>query len=245
MTTYRFEEGRNLTTYTWTTIRDDFCERVQELPGAQLEADVVEHFTDDPERVIRVLDKIAAQHARKPLRSPWAVARSELNRPPADDVKVDSTRSRDKLIDHAKAWIHNAGHYHDTWKAAAIELLGDDDETPTLEYLEKLDEITRDSPGRSYYDSLLTASIKRTRDHGPQPIPGDTHAPLYTLRDDENARTTLLAYWHDQRPRGIQADHNFEQWNAQSATTWATIRNHNKLLQAQAQADDPDDDIPF
>ena len=212
----------------WSQIRDEACDRYGETPGAQLEQDVLEHFVDDPERVIRTIDRIATAHHKKPLGSPWAVLRADLNRTSLADITVDTTRSRDKLIDHAKTWIRNAGCYHDTWKAVAIELFGDDDETPTLEYLEQLDIITRDQPGRAYYDSLLQASITTTREHGPQPIPGDTHALLYTLRSDDNARSTLLAYWQEQRPRAIKAEHDFNEWNSQTAQGRQTI--HAKAL---------------
>lgn len=234
------------TTYTWTTIRDETIDRFNgDTPGGKLEADIITHFTEDPEHVLRVIDRIAEQHARKPLRSPWAVLRADLNRGAQAEVIADATHNRTKSIDRAKTWIHNAGCYTETWKQVGISLLGDDDETPSLEFLEQLNHETHDYPGRYLYANLLTASITKTRTQGLQSIPGNRHAPFYTLRNDQHARDQLEAEYNTWRPRGILAEHEAETWNAQCAATYQRITSKPATQESEPDEEGADDDIPF
>lgn len=106
-----------MTTYHWTQIRDETIALFGgDTPGAQLEQDLATHFAEDPDRFLRTRDKIADRHARHPLRSPLAVLRSELNKPPVGDITADNTHShhREKMIAAAERWIRQAGLYLDS-----------------------------------------------------------------------------------------------------------------------------------
>ena len=111
--------------HRWSTIRDQASERFGEHPGAQLEADVVEHFVEDPERVIRTIDRLATAHSKKPLGSPWAVLRADLNRAPGDVIATGG-QARAKAIERAEQWIRNAGIHYDEWRHVQAELFGDE-----------------------------------------------------------------------------------------------------------------------
>lgn len=113
--------------HRWSDTRQHAIEHFNsETPGAQLEQDIIAHFADDPERVIRTINRIADQHKRKPLNSPWAVVRADLNRTAQQDVVASATAGRAKHIERAKNWIRNAGVHYDRESDVEAELFGDD-----------------------------------------------------------------------------------------------------------------------
>lgn len=183
--------------HSWADLRETAIEAFNgETPGPQLEQDIIQAFVQDPERVQRTIRRIAAQHARKPLGSPWAVTRADLARTAQADVVASSASSRQKTLDRATAWIRNAGHHHPTWADAATHLFGDPATTPQLEFLEQLDHDTRNRPGRHLYGPLLTATIADTRANGPRTIPPNPTAIAASLRNDHQARALLEAEWN-------------------------------------------------
>jgi len=203
------------TEHRWSTIRDKAIEAFADTPSAQLEATLIEHFTEDPTRVERLINRIIKAHANKPFDSPWAVIRSNLEKPTAD-VTVKADVARQKLIDQAKTFIRNAGHYHPTWNDCKAELFGTGGQTAPLEYLTELEEQTRDNPGRTIYNGLLQAAIVRAKLFGREPIPDDSSAQLYSLRNDTDAHAELEAEWLTHRVRTLEAEADHEAWNAKA-----------------------------
>lgn len=208
-----------MTTHSWTHTRDDAIEAFNgETPGAQLEQDILVHFTDDPEKVLRAITRIAQQTG---ITSRWAVLRADLNRAHQSDVVASSTKGTQRAIDNTKTWIRNAGIHYDLERDIEAELFGD------------------------------TITRGRLTDHHLTP----------TLKND------LIAYWREQRPRGVKAEADAEAWmakckadrqrildlNAQQAATLRAELDAKQRTAAAKQADaqpaavtaGADDDFPF
>jgi murein tripeptide amidase MpaA len=159
--------------HRWSTVREEACELFGDNPGGQLEADVMEHFAEDPDRVIRTIHRIAKAEG---VLSKWAVLRADLKRTAQADVVVSATTSRAKAVDRAKHWIDNAGLHYDRQDHVLADLFGD-------EYAK---------------------------------------GPL-TPYDTPELRNELTTYWHQARPRGEQADKDFEAWNAKAKADRALV----------------------
>lgn len=113
--------------YIWSETREQAVTAfLGETPGAQLEQDIIEHFTDDPERVLRTISRIADQHQRKPFDSCWAVLRADLKRTAQANVVADASASRARHIANAERWVANAGLHYDRWADVEADLFGDD-----------------------------------------------------------------------------------------------------------------------
>jgi hypothetical protein len=112
--------------YNWQNIRDKAADQLGDHPTGELEQTIIDHFTDDPDRVIRTIDRIVKAHDRKPFTSPWAVIRADLNKAPTGDVTASPTKSRQRAIDNAKRWIENAGLHYDRADHVLADLFGDD-----------------------------------------------------------------------------------------------------------------------
>ena len=158
-----------MTQYEWGPIRNRAADQLGDYPTGELEQTIIDHFVDDPDRVIRTIDRITKAHQKKPFDSPWAVIRADLNKAPTGDVTASPTKSRQRAIDNAKAWIRNAGLHYDRADHVLADLFGDD-----------------------YAKGPLT--------------PYDT----------PQLRNELAAYWHQQRPRGEQAEQDHEAWNTKA-----------------------------
>jgi hypothetical protein len=122
-----------VTEYHWAQIREQAIDAFNgETPGAQLEQDILEHFTTDPERVTRAIHRIADQHQRKPVDSCWAVLRADLKRTAQANVVASDVAGRNRRIENAKRWIDNAGIHYDLQRHVEAELFGDDHGRGTL-----------------------------------------------------------------------------------------------------------------
>lgn len=208
--------------HDWITLRAKAVAAFADAPSGQLEQQLVDAYYEDPDRITKLINRIIKANDNKPFDSPWAVIRSNLE-PPTINPTITANVSRQRLIDQAKTWIANAGHYHHTWPDCAAELFGDGALTPPLDYLTTLEQQTRDNPGRRIYNRLLLAAIEHTKSHGREPTPDDPSAQLYTLRKDDDARAELHAEWLAHRVRTLKAEADHEAWNAKAKADRALI----------------------
>lgn len=234
----------------WPTLRATASTAFADTPSSKLEQQIIDAHAEDPARIGRLVERIIKAHQRKPFDSPWAVIRAQLEPPTAPEAKPSIARQR--LIDHAKAWILNAGCHHPTWADCAGELFGTGAYTAPADYLQALDRHTQDAPGRPLYQALLQASINRALEHGSEPIPDDTSAPLYPLRDDQAARAELQAEWATHRVRALKAEAANEAWNAKAKADRQLILALNQRQKQQRRTSEPawrtpddDEDIDF
>jgi hypothetical protein len=221
-----------VTEYDWHTTYTNAVETFNgSTPGAELEQHLLETFQHSPQTVVAAIAKAAAAFKTGNIHSPWGIVRTELNRISAQPhIHVTDTRSKDHALHQAEHWIRHSGLHLDE-DEIIDHLFAPQRMTAELDYLEHIEATTRKRPGRPLYDGLLKASIARTREHGPQPIP-NTGGPL-TDQDTPALRQRLLTTWQEQQPRArqIEADliQDAEQWKAQ----------HKPKTQP------PEDDLPF
>lgn len=109
--------------HRWSDIRQQAIDLFGDTPGAQLEQDILEHFADDPDRVIRTIHRIAQAEG---VLSKWAVVRADLNRGAQADIVASNTKGRQRLVDNAKRWIDNAGLHYDREDHVLADLFGDE-----------------------------------------------------------------------------------------------------------------------
>jgi len=124
-----------MTAYHWHDTRQRAIELFGEAPSAQLEQDVLEHFTERPAHVAQLVERIGAKVQAGKIRSGWAVLRKELNTTPGADVTATDEADRDRRIRSAKQWIDNAGIHYDLERHITAELFGDDQSTGRLQDL--------------------------------------------------------------------------------------------------------------
>jgi hypothetical protein len=207
-----------MTTYDWHTTYTNAVEAFAgATPGPELEQLLLETFQHSPQTVTNAIAKAANAFKTGNIHSPWGIVRKELTRiSEQPHINVTDTRSKDKQLAKAEAWIKHSG-LHLNEDEIIDHLFAPPRHTADLNYLENLELTTRKRPGRSLYDGLLKASIIRTREHGTQPIP-NTGGTL-TDQDTPALRQRLLTIWQEQQPRArqIEADllHDAEQWKAQ------------------------------
>lgn len=99
------------TIYDWTETRARATTLYGEPPGAALEMTIVNHFTNEPAKVIDLIERIGKRiHDGEPIHSGWALTRHELEKP-RPTVTVTDGYERTKAVDRAVLWIKNAGGY--------------------------------------------------------------------------------------------------------------------------------------
>jgi hypothetical protein len=111
-----------VTEYDWTEIRTKAIRRLGVTPGAQLEADLIEAFKDEPVQVTQIIDAVIAERdAGGKMDSPWAVIRYRARQHP-EPVTATDTKERTLRIKQAEAFIRNAGLYIDLERELVSEL---------------------------------------------------------------------------------------------------------------------------
>jgi hypothetical protein len=76
---------------------------------------------------------------------------------------------------------------------------------------------------------------------------GDDYArgPLTDYRDDPKLKAELIDHWRQQRPRGIQAEIDFEAWNAKCAADHQLVIETRRKPAAEPASIGADADIDF
>jgi hypothetical protein len=103
----------DINTWRWPDVRRDAVERFGgELPGARLEAEVVDVFERSPRRVVEEIDAVARDLASGRIRSGWAVLRRRVEHTsPVRDVVAGDESEKQRRVARALRWISNAGLY--------------------------------------------------------------------------------------------------------------------------------------
>jgi len=112
-----------VTSTDWATTRDHAIKAFNEIPHANTEHEIVQHFTERPELVQRLINQIADTKDTTNIRSCWAVLRKRLHDPgPTENPTVTSSSNREARVRSAEAWIRNAGSHYDQENEALSEL---------------------------------------------------------------------------------------------------------------------------
>jgi hypothetical protein len=108
--------GRSV--FDWPEVRDQAIDAFRgELPGQQLEADVIAVFELQPERVVRAIDDIGEQLAQGKVRAGWAILRMRLQESARPVAQVTAHgNSREKAVVQAERYISHAGCHYDKWE---------------------------------------------------------------------------------------------------------------------------------
>ena len=131
----------------WQTLRNQFMRTIGgDPPGAKLEDQLIQAYTEHPDVVERSLEKIALGHKAGKIRSPWGALKAEVAKATdaARNPHHDKGSSRTKTVARAEQRIRNELLHYDRWAEVADELFGArgtvrEHDTPTLrERLETL-----------------------------------------------------------------------------------------------------------
>ena len=112
----------------WQTIRNQFMRQIGgELPGSQLEDELIQAYTQNPDVVERSFEKIALAHAAGKIRSPWGALKTEVAKAldAARNPSHDKGSSRTKAIQRAEQRMRNELLHYDRWDEAEDELFGE------------------------------------------------------------------------------------------------------------------------
>lgn len=190
---------------TWADLKHQAIQAFNgELPNADTEQTIIDAFQLEPIAVLHALDQVTADFKAGKLRSGWAIWRKRCQATATIANIEVNTSDRPRAIALAETWIKNAGGYSDTEEEVIAHLFGPAELTPPLAFLENLDTETKHAPGRHLYDSLLTASIVKTRDEGPQEIPASTG--LLSAHDTPELRQRMVDLWTREHPKFVAAE---------------------------------------
>jgi len=112
----------------WQTIRNQFMRQIGgDPPGSQLEDELIQAYTQNPDVVERSFEKIALAHAAGKIRSPWGALKTEVAKAldAARNPSHDKGSSRTKAIQRAEQRTRNELVHYDRWDEAEDELFGE------------------------------------------------------------------------------------------------------------------------
>jgi hypothetical protein len=96
-------------------------------PGAALEDQLIQAYTDHPDAVERSLDKIAMAYKAGKIHSPWGAAKTEVAK--ATEAARNPTHNqgttKTKALQRAEQWMRTAGLHYDRESELLDELYGD------------------------------------------------------------------------------------------------------------------------
>ena len=112
----------------WQTLRNQFMRHIGgDPPGAALEDQLIQMYTDHPEALERSIEKITLAFKAGKIRSPWGALKAEAEK--AVDTARNPTHSqatrRSSAVQRAEQWMRNAGMHHDTEAELLDELYGE------------------------------------------------------------------------------------------------------------------------
>jgi hypothetical protein len=188
------------TTYPdYTQLIDQLVEAFGTTPGQALHTELENLYQRHPAVTLAKAREATNAHTAGRIHSPWGFLQAELRRhDQAREQKPQAGREREDAIHRAERWIRNAG-LHTTADEALAELFKPTEHTPPHAYLQQLEEETRGNPGRPTYDGLLRAAIRRTAQHGPQPVPQS--AGTLNHWDEPDLRERILDLWRTLQPQ--------------------------------------------
>jgi len=112
----------------WQTLRNQFMRQIGgDPPGSQLEDELIQAYTQNPDVVERSFEKIALAHAAGKIRSPWGALKTEVAKAldAARNPSHDKGSSRTKAIQRAEQRVRNELLHYDRWDEAEDELFGE------------------------------------------------------------------------------------------------------------------------
>jgi hypothetical protein len=112
----------------WQTLRNQFMRAIGgDPPGAALEDELIQAYTDHPTVVERSIEKITLAHAAGKIRSPWGALKTEVAKAvdAARNPTHDKGSSRQKAIARAEQRMRNELLHYDRWSEVEDELFGD------------------------------------------------------------------------------------------------------------------------
>jgi hypothetical protein len=115
-------------------------------PGAALEDQLIQAYTDHPEAVERSVEKIGLAHAAGKIHSPWGALKAEVAKATeaARNPQHDKGSSRTKAVQRAEQRVRNELLHYDRLDEVQDELFGprgtirQHDDRTTREHLEQL-----------------------------------------------------------------------------------------------------------
>lgn len=115
-----------MTEHHWHTVRADATIAFSnELPQAQTEQAVLDHFQGHPDIVIALIQEVAEQKRAGKARSGWAILRTRLDAYAAtENVRATGHNDRDAAIRQAETFIRNAGVHYPTKDEIIDHLFG-------------------------------------------------------------------------------------------------------------------------
>lgn len=133
----------------WPTTRARIIDAFDgELPGANLEAAIVDLYETNPAAVINAIDSVATSLKTGKINSGWAVLKAAAAKKITQ--QTNPTVNREKLIRNADQWLRNAGLMYDRWHELEDELFGDHGRLKT---------IATDKLRRRYLDAWTTVRV--------------------------------------------------------------------------------------
>lgn len=188
----------------WPTVRARIIQAFDgEQPGATLEQQIVDLYENNPAAVIDSIDAIATSKKAGRVQSGWGVLRKAAAE--RATRKTNPTVSKEKAVRRAEQWIRNAGCYIQSEQELVDALFGTTGNTPPLEYLLSINELTRGNPGRHMYGPLLQQAITITDTHGPEPVPA-TEPGILADHRTVKLRDRMVQLWRETREHAIAAE---------------------------------------
>ena len=112
----------------WQTLRNQFMRTIGgDPPGAALEDQLIQAYTDHPEAVERSIQKIQFAHKAGKIRSPWGALKAEVAKAtdPARNPTHHAGSSKNHALQRAEQWIRTAGIHYDRETEIVDELYGE------------------------------------------------------------------------------------------------------------------------
>jgi hypothetical protein len=111
----------------WQTLRNQFMRDTGgDLPGGQLEQQLIDAYAQHPTAVERATEKIALGHAAGKIRSPWGALKTEVERAinQANNPTHEQGHDREKAVARAEQRIRNELLHYDRTEEIMDELFG-------------------------------------------------------------------------------------------------------------------------
>ena len=111
----------------WQTLRNQFMRTIGgDPPGAKLEDQLIQAYTEHPDMVERATEKIALAHKAGKIHSPWGALKAEVAKATdaARNPHHDKGHSRTKAVARAEQRIRNELLHYDRLEEALDELFG-------------------------------------------------------------------------------------------------------------------------
>jgi hypothetical protein len=112
----------------WQTLRNQFMRDIGgDPPGAHLEDELIQAYTDNPEPVERSFQKITLAYKAGKIRSPWGALKTEVAKATeaARNPTHDRGTSKTKAVQRAEQRIRNELLHYDLEHEVWDELFGD------------------------------------------------------------------------------------------------------------------------